>query len=135
MEIQNLKDNIKVFYVKAPSFPDGIMDAYQKLNSLLPSEAGRTFFGISHGAQNGSIICMAAVEESFPGEAEKLGCDTFIIKKGYYLCETLVNWKENPSVIGKTFQKMLTDPRIDRNGYCVERYLNESDVVCMAKLI
>ena len=134
MEIQNLRDEIKVFYVKAASFPDGIPETHQKLRSLLPSEAGRKFFGISHGAQDDSIIYMAATEESYPGEAKKYGCETFIIKKGDYLSEALVNWKGNPSKIGKTFQKMLTDPRIDKNGYCVEKYLNETDVVCMVKL-
>ena len=49
MEIQNLKNEIKVFYVIAPSFPEGIPDAHQKLCSQLSSTEGRRFFDISYG--------------------------------------------------------------------------------------
>ncbi len=134
MEIQNLKNDIKVFYVKAPSFPDGIPDAHQKLHSLLPSTEGRKFFGISHGGQNGSIIYKAAASESYPGEPEKYGLETFIIKKGDYISETLVDWQKNESIVGKTFQRLLKEPNTDKNGYCLEKYLNDTDIVCMVKL-
>ncbi|MCI0449837.1 MAG: transcriptional regulator [Chlorobi bacterium] len=99
MEIQNFKDNIKVFYVKADSFPAGIKAAHNKLHSLLPSTVGRRFFGISYPARSGSIIYKAAVEESLPGEAEKYGCETFVIKKGDYLSHTVSNWRKDESAI------------------------------------
>ncbi|MEW5844397.1 MAG: hypothetical protein AB1775_14150 [Bacteroidota bacterium] len=47
---------------------------------MLPSDKGRNFFGISSPNREGDIIYKAAVEELFAGEAEKLGCETFIIK-------------------------------------------------------
>ncbi len=134
MEIQNLKDDIKVFYVKAPSFPAGISDAHSKLHSLLPSTEGRKFFGISHGSQNGSIIYKAAVEESYQGEAEKYGLETFTIKRGDYISDTLVDWQKDESIVRKTFQRLLHQPNIDKNGYCLEVYVNEKDMVCMVKL-
>jgi len=36
-----LAQDIKVFYVTATSFPDGIQAAYQKLHSLIGSPVGR----------------------------------------------------------------------------------------------
>ena len=47
---------------------------------MLPSDNGRNFFGISSPNMKGDLIYKAAVEESFRGEAEKLGCETFMIK-------------------------------------------------------
>jgi len=114
MEIQTLKDDIKVFYIKAESFPAGIKAAHQKLHSLLPATDGRKFFGISYPERTGSIIYKAAVEESYPGEAEKLGCETFVIKKGDYLSKSLTDWRKDETAIAKTFQKLLSDPRLDK---------------------
>ena len=95
MKIQNLKDNIKVFYIEAISFPGGIKEAHRKLHSLLPSSEGRRFFGISHQSIEGNIVYMAATEEKYPGEAEKFGCETFTIKKGDYISETLKDWQKD----------------------------------------
>jgi len=134
MEIQNLKDDIQVFYIKAESFPGGIKEAHRKLHSLLPSPEGRKFFGISYSNGKGAIIYKAAVEESYPGEAEKYGLETFVIKKGDYVCEILKDWVKDEEAVGKIFQRMLSDPRIDRNGYCLEMYLNNTDMECMVKL-
>jgi predicted transcriptional regulator YdeE len=134
MEIKKLDSDIKVFYILAESFPNGVLAAHRKLHSLLPAESGRNFFGISYQNEKGDIIYKAAVEESYPGEAEKYGLETFIIKKGEYACETLIDWVKDESVVGKTFKKLLSDPRIDRNGYCLEMYLNNTDMECMVNL-
>lgn len=134
MEIRKLESDIKVFYIQAVSFPDGVLAAHKKLHSILPSDDGRKFFGISYSNGKGGIIYKAAVEENYPGEAEKYGLETFIIKKGEYICETLIDWFKDESLVRKTFKKLLSDSRIDRNGYCLEMYLNNTDMVCMVKL-
>jgi len=134
MEKYLLKDDIKVFYVTALSFPDGIMEAYEKLKAMLPSAEERKFYGISY-PQNGKIVYKAAVQETYDGEAEKYGCETFVIPHGEYISELLHDWKKNERVIGETFQKLLAQPDIDKkNGFCVEEYLNEKDVRCMVGL-
>jgi hypothetical protein len=131
MDIFTINNDIKVFCVTADSFPEGIGPAHQKLQSILPQASGRKFFGISLPSENGVIIYKAAVEEQYEGEAEKYGLETFIIKKGRYICETLNNWHKDVPFIGKTFQQLLKDPRIDKNGYCLEIYLNDSDMMCL----
>ncbi|MCY7327346.1 MAG: hypothetical protein LH618_02215 [Saprospiraceae bacterium] len=37
-------------------------------------------------------------------------------------------------MVGQTFKKLLDDPRIDPQGYCLEFYLNERDMRCMGPL-
>lgn len=134
MEKRFLKDDIKVFYVTASSFPDGIKEAYEKLHAMLPSVKDRKFFGISY-PRNGTIVYKAAVQEAYEGEAEKYGCETFIIPRGEYISEFLTGWMKDETVVGKTFQQLLAQPDIDKkNGFCVEEYLGENDVRCMVPL-
>jgi hypothetical protein len=136
MEKYILENDIKVFCVVAKSFPDGIIEAWQKLHAMLPSVEGRKFFGISRPepTAKGATVYKAAVEESYLGEAEKYDCEKFFIKKGAYLNETLSDWKADPTVIGKTFHNILSDSRIDKNGYCLEIYVGENEVRCMVAM-
>jgi hypothetical protein len=80
------------------------------------------------------IIYKAAVEEYSEGEAEKLHLERFILKKGNYISIDIINYMEDIPAIGKAFQELLKDPRIDPNGICAEWYLNEKDVKCMIRL-
>jgi len=134
MKVVSLKNDVKLFFVTASSFPAGIKSAWNKLYAILPSVEGRNFFGISQPDKNGIIIYKAAVEESYPGEAEKFGCKTFVCKKGKYLSEMIPNWQKDETLIGKTFHKILADSRIDRNGFCVEMYLGEKEMQCMVPM-
>ena len=133
METIHINDDIKIFCVTANSFPDGIMDAFNKLHAKVPAAENRIYYGISR-PENGHITYKAAVEELYDGEAEKLGFEKMIIKKGVYACATIKDFMKNTPEIGKAFQELLTSPNLDPNGYCVEWYLNDQDVMCMVRL-
>jgi hypothetical protein len=135
MEKFILDKDIKVFFVKATSFPMGVGGAFHTLQSFMSEGDKRILYGISHSDRNGDIIYMAAVEESFPGEGAQHGCETFLIKKGEYASEVLNDWRRDERIVGKTFQKLLKEPRLDPNGYCLEMYINEKDVRCLVPLI
>jgi len=133
METFHFDNNIRVFCIAAESFPNGVLAAHQKLHKMLPTSESRNFFGISYGGKDG-IVYKAAVEESFPEEAEKYGCEKFIIPQGDYIGETLIDWCKDETMVGKTFRKLLSDPRLDKNGFCLEIYLNETDMRCLVKI-
>jgi len=135
MEKYFIDKDIKVFYVTATTFPEGVGGAFKKLLSLFPGADKRTLYGISYPDRNGRIIYRAAVEESFPGEGGQNGCETFLIKKGTYLSELLIDWKKDESIVGRTFQELLKHPDLDKNGYCLEIYPNEKDVRCLVPLL
>jgi len=62
METINLDKDINVLCVTAKSFPDGIMEAFDQLHSIVPiAQKGRQF-GISRPNRNGEIIYKAALE-------------------------------------------------------------------------
>lgn len=133
METFNLKYDMKLFCVTAQTFPGGIKPAFTALENMLPTVSDRIFFGISYNTAEG-IIYKAAVAEDFEGEGEIYGCETFILQGGEYLTETVLNWKNNEESIGKSFQRLLADPRLDEKFPCVEWYKSEGEVWCMVKM-
>ncbi|WP_462251592.1 hypothetical protein [Ferruginibacter sp.] len=135
MEKFILDKSIKVFYITATSFPDGILAAHQTLHTLVNATGSRNFFGISYLGKEGKIIYKAAAEEAYEGEAEKLGCETFIISEGNYISKTLKNWMKDETIVAKTFQELLLHPRLDKKGFCLEIYLNDTDMLCLVKIL
>jgi len=127
-----LEKQMNTFCIKAHSFPYEIKRAFAELIGKLAATEGRTFFGISYTDQSGEIIYKAAVLESFRGEGEGLGCETFVIPKGDYLTITIKDWKKDELQIGAAFRQ-LTATKFDFNFPCVEWYQGH-DVMCMVKL-
>jgi hypothetical protein len=133
VEIIHQAADLKVFYVQAKSFPDGISESLEKIHQIAPTQADRKFFGLSR-PENGNIVYLAAAEEMVPGESEELHCDSLILKKGAYICESLKDYSRDLSNIGKTFSELLKQPGLDPEGYCVEWYISDKEMNCMVRL-
>jgi len=134
METLVFDNDITVMYVAAKTFPAGVMDAFKKLHSLVPMDVSRKFFGLSRPEGDGGIQYKAAAEVQSPGEGEKLGFETLVLRKGEYICVTIKDFMKDVQAIGATFQQMIQRPDIDPQGYCVEWYFNDKDVRCMIRL-
>jgi predicted transcriptional regulator YdeE len=134
METIIIDKDIKVFYVNATSFPDGIMAAHQKLHSLLPYHADSRCFGLSRPENGGDIVYKAAIDAIVSGEDESLDLDTITVKKGNYACITINDYMKDMTAIGAAFRQLTALPNIDPQGYCVEWYLSDKDVKCMVRL-
>lgn len=120
-----LENPINVFCVTAESFPDDIMNAHKTLHKVAPADTARQYFGISWGGE--TITYKAAATEITESELASKGLEEFVIKEGPYL-SILVNDFDQ---INDAIQQLITDPRIDPEGYCVEMYLDDSNVRCM----
>jgi predicted transcriptional regulator YdeE len=134
MEHYTLEEDVRTLCVGAKSFPEGIMGAFITLEEILPDISGRTFYGISYQNKQGDIIYKAAVAELFDGEAEKHGCERFIISKGDYLTETIIDWRKKIEAIGDAFENLLAHPAMADGFPCVEWYKSEKEVMCMVKM-
>ena len=135
MEKITLDKNIKVFYVTAKSFPEGIPEATKKLHSLFSYTKERRIFGLSRPENNNGIVYRAAAEELSDGEAERLGCETLIIPKGQYVAIQVSNFRKDIMSINRAFQKILKEPNLDPQGYCLEWYASDKEeVTCMIRL-
>ncbi|HEY1054925.1 MAG TPA: transcriptional regulator, partial [Emticicia sp.] len=126
MEKYHLSDDISAMYITASSFPDGVLAAHQKLHSLVPREDSpeRKYFGISFPI-DGTIIYKACAEELTLGEAEALGLETYLIRKGEYTSIDIHDYMKDVSGIGDAFNTLLENPRIDPHGACIEWYRND----------
>lgn len=134
METIMLPDDIRVLYITATSYPEGILEAHQKLHALIPFSTDRKYFGLSRPEEGGDIVYRAAAEQLAPGEAEKWKCETLIIKKGKYLFTDVKDYLKDLQRVEKAFQNILAQPDLDPQGYCVEWYYNDKDVRCMVRL-
>jgi hypothetical protein len=134
MEQYTLDNDIRVFGIEAKAFPDGIVEAFDKLHSLLSDSKERNYFGISRPNEQGVIIYKASVEQLYEGEAKQYNCEIFTIKSGKYVGVIIKDYLKNESSIENAFKSLLTHPEIDPNGACVEWYINGTDVRCMVRL-
>lgn len=140
MEKYKLNDDIKLFCVKAESFPDGIKAAHNMLLSISKSDTKRNYFGVSY-LYDGEILYMAATQIIETDETIPPGCETFTLKKGNYISIYIPDFEKDISLIDKAFKKLLEDAGIDENGCCAECYFPEGsdlttarDVRCMVRL-
>jgi hypothetical protein len=130
------RDNITVMYVIAASFPDGIIEAHEKIHAILEaSSKDRKFYGISR-PENRMIVYRAAVEVLHPDEPVTFQLETLVLKKGNYISRLIKDYTKDVQSIGRAFDELLSHQQLDPNGYCVERYLsNNKDVECMIRLV
>ena len=134
IEEHTLNADIRTFYITADSFPAGITSAHEQLKALFADDTKRNFYGVSCSNEKREIIYLAATEELFEGEAEKYNCKTLTIKSGRYISVFQPDYEKNLQNVSAIFMQLLKDPRIDREGYCIEMYLEEKNMRCMVRL-
>lgn len=132
MKVIRIENEKPVRCIEAESFPEGVGAAHRQLHAILPFSEERGYYGISWPEQ-GEIRYLAAAGLLAGDEDRYPGLEKFTIKSGDYLCEIVTGFMENIPAIGQCFQRMLNDPRIDPQGYCLEVYKG-SDAHCMVKL-
>lgn len=133
LEKIRLEKDIRVLYVTAPSFPEGIAEAFDQLYAI-PSSPTRDIFGLSRPENDGEIVYRAA-REMEEGEAARHDYDTLLIPKGNYLSRTVNDFKHAPWAIAQAFEELLAQPGLDPDGYCVEWYdMDRPSVKCLIRL-
>lgn len=134
METYHLEKDIHVYYITATSYPVGILQAHEQMHRYVVYDEKRNYFGISAPDKTGTIIYKSAAEELEKGEFSIHGLPQFVIKKGNYIFIDIKNFMNDIPAIGRAFDKLLLNPNIDPEGYCVEWYLTQNDVRCMVRL-
>ncbi len=134
MDSFNLSEDIKVMYIPATHFPEGVERAHIQLHAMFTEKSGRRFFGISCPDKDGEIIYKAAADEMESGEAERLGLKTFVIKKGNFHSFFIKDFMQDVGNIREAFKILLAQNDVDPNGYCLEWYIGDADVKCMVPI-
>lgn len=133
METYTIKNDLKVFCIKAKSFPEGIKDAFERLHTVAPISENRTYYGISYPVK-GEIKYSAAANELYKGELSAHNMETFVIKKGKYLLIEIEDFMKNIPSIEKAFNKLTSNKQVDPKGFCLEWYVDNKTCRCLVKM-
>lgn len=95
---------------RAESFPEGVADAFARVEGCLPTLKGRKFYGVVwEGAQGVEYFAgVAAADET---EAAVLGLPSMVIEAGLWARSRLDDWEGTVSRI-----PLVVDMLIDRHG-------------------
>ena len=115
METIFIEKDINVFCITATSFPNGVLEAHQKLHKMIPFSEERRYFGLSR-PENGKIVYKAAAEELVKDEEENNEFESFVIERGNYRTVTVLNFKNDPQGIGTAFEELISYSDIDPNA-------------------
>jgi len=135
MEYYVLEKDIPLICLAAGFSEGDIERAHEKLQALVSVPQQRKLVGISFVSDHGIVPYDAAVEALNEGEGEVLGLETFVLKAGKYMSLLVKGGRQNRDDIGSAFSKMLFKKHADPEGYCIEWYLNITDVQCMVRLM
>lgn len=133
METLIINHEVQLYMVRADSFPDGVMQAHDRLRMIAPAKDGRVYYGISYPGQDGKIMYWAAANELYAGELKDSGTETFTIVKGAYLYIDVADFMQHVQAIGEAFRQILADSRIAPDGCCIEQYMGDKDCRCMVR--
>lgn len=129
-----IDNDIPVTGILVENFPAGIASAFDKLMAQFGNGPGRNYYGISFPDNQYRIQYLATTENNLPGIFINENQADFMIRKGRYVSHKITGYRQEIYRIGEVFHQLLKDPELDPNGYCIEWYLNETDLICMVKL-
>jgi len=112
---------------RADKFPEGIMAAWETLESKLSSLKGRRFYGLTV-CEASELAYFAGVETVDDEEIARLGLPAMVIKGGKYARVRLHDWRDNTDEIAEIFGQLMQDHEMDPNGVSVEFYRSESEL-------
>ena len=126
-------DELDLMYIQATSFPEGVEEAWRKLESRLPTIKRRKFFGTSRlvGEKIEYRACVVPSDESEPS---RLGLDTFTIPAGNYASKNLVDWTKQTQI--KTiFEELSSKYTVDSSRPHIEFYRSQKELVLMVPIV
>ncbi|MBE0431254.1 MAG: GyrI-like domain-containing protein [Dehalococcoidia bacterium] len=119
--------DIQLMVSRAEEFPGGIKGAWDTLESRLASLKGRKFYGLTL-CEGPQLAYFAGVVPVSDEEVSSLGLPTMIIKGGKYARAKLFDWSDHTDEIGKVFDELMREFRMDPNGHSVEYYRSQSEL-------
>ncbi len=134
METTSITQSIQLRCAQVTTFPQGIKEAFDKLMEDFPLVDSRNYYGISWMDEHSDIVYKVASNIIDPSEMNIPGYEEYIIPSGKYLSETIDEWMQQLPKISETFGKMMSMPGFDNTAACVEWYVDDDKMICMARL-
>lgn len=119
---------IKIMYVLSSQGVQGSKEAFDRLESKLPTLKGRKFYGLVFGAPPNDKY-WAGVVLTDGDSPKELGFEIGVIPGGKYVQERVNNWHVSTRLIGETFQKLSKQYEVDFSRPSVEFYRSMRDML------
>lgn len=123
-------DEIRVMYVVAVGGPTGAKEAFDRIESKLPSLKGRRFYG--------TLLCReyrACVAIREGDDPEKLGLAVDVIPGGLYARDKVADWNKQVDRIGAMFDAMAERHPRDSARPSIEFYRSEQELILLLPIL
>lgn len=118
---------------RAESFPDGIKDAWERLEARMPSLKGRRFYGLTT-CEGGGLMYYAAVQVASEEEAAALGFPMIHVKGGRCARVKVMDWPNRVEEIGAIFAELMRNYPMAPNAPTLEYYRSHSELHLLVPL-
>lgn len=118
---------------KAHSFPDGITDAWNRLEARIPSLKGRRFYGLTT-CEGGELVYYAAVKVGSEDEAASLGFPAMRVRGGRCVLVKLMDWPNRVGEISAIFDELMRNFPMAPNAPTLEYYRSQSELHLLVPL-
>lgn len=120
--------DVSIMYVKSDGGSKGAHQAFDILESKLPTLKGRKFYGVVIGVPPRDEY-WAGVKLMPVDRPKEWGFQTGVIPGGKYIQERIKDWNKDITIIAKTFQKLSKNLTVDSSRPSVEFYRSMRDML------
>ncbi|MFT3934530.1 MAG: hypothetical protein QM726_12985 [Chitinophagaceae bacterium] len=133
IEKYELQNDLQLFGVRVPDFPNGVKQGFDTLVANLPEGLARSYYGVSW-MEKDAVVYFAMAAEQFAGESLQHSFkEKILIPKGTYQSIAIKDWMKQLDCIKDAFYELMQHPSTAVNTVCVEWYKDDSEMLCLMK--
>lgn len=119
-------DSINVWCISVNGGVKNSKDAFNKLESRLPTLRNRRFYGVLSGSPENGVYRACTLIKS----DDIFDCfEKWNIPSGKYIKAKILDWGERVDQIGKTFGKMAEEFKVDETRPYIEFYRSQKELI------
>lgn len=127
------RTTMPVVAVPAPTFPEGIPEAWSRIEAAYPPRPGRRFYGLTR-MEGGGEVYYAAVETDTFSEEPPEGFRRLRVEGGPYARVKLKDWSTQTTRIPEIFAELESRYAARPDGYYIEFYRSQAELHLMVPL-
>lgn len=125
---------VEVIAIKAALFPDGIGEAWKRLEARFPPRSGRLFYGLT-AFDEGALRYYAAVGAEDHARTTPSGFVRLTVEGGPYARVKLTDWRERTSEFAEIFDFLVDRFEFKPGGYSIEFYRSQREAHLMIPVV
>ncbi|MCU0431999.1 MAG: hypothetical protein MUC87_00940 [Bacteroidia bacterium] len=133
MQTIEINSPIQLRCVRAESFPNAVMPAFQRLHQVAPPRENRVYISVSWLGDNQQIEYLAGATELEEGEMNYPDFESFTVQEGTYIYMDIPDFMKDIPAIGQAFSTLLALPETATDTVCIEWYMSDTVCRCMVR--